>query len=260
MILRIVSALVLAPPVFAAIYFGTPYFEILIVLAGLGLAWEWARLCGGGTIAMPGAVAMVSVVASLVLAALGQYPSAAWLIAVGCVATALVAARRQAPGPVLHGFGVAYAAVPGLALLWLRRDAGDGLTLVVWILLLVWATDIGAFFTGRALGGPKLAPRFSPNKTWSGLAGGMICAAAAGAGVALYSASEAALAAALCSALLALVAQTGDVFESGIKRHFGVKDSSQLIPGHGGLMDRIDGLIAVSLVVGAVVWFGGALF
>ena len=260
LLLRIVSAVVLAPPVLAAIYFGTPYFEILIALGGLGLAWEWARLCGGGTIAMPGFVTMGSVVASLVLAALGQYSSAAWLIAVGCVAVALIAAMREAPGPVLHGGGVAYAGLPGLALLWLRRDAGDGLTLLVWMLLVVWATDIGAYFVGRAIGGPKLVPRLSPKKTWAGLIGGMVCAAAAGAGVAIYIGSEAALAVALVSALLALVAQTGDVFESGIKRHFGVKDSSRLIPGHGGLMDRVDGLVAVSLVVGAVVWSGGALF
>ena len=138
---------------------------------------------------------------------------------------------------------------------------GDGLTLLLWLLLTVWATDIFAFFVGRSLGGPRLAPRISPKKTWSGLAGGVLAAVAVGLAFAygLDSSKNWAFPMVL-GALLALIAQAGDLMESGLKRRFGVKDSSNLIPGHGGVLDRIDGLMPTSIAVAILIWLGEAPF
>lgn len=252
LLVRVASALVLAPPILAAFYYGTPYSEAVVLLAAGLLTWEWSRLCGGGRLGLAGIVAIGGSMAAVAAGALSLYPVSSWLIAVGAMAV-LLAARREPGKPIWYVYGLLYSALPCLGLLWLRQDPEQGRALVFWLLFVVWATDIGAYFAGRAIGGPKLAPRFSPNKTWAGLVGGAVCAAAVGAGMAalrpLGGPEWPPLTAAGASLLLALVAQTGDVFESGIKRHFGVKDSSQLIPGHGGLMDRLDGLIAVTLVV-----------
>jgi phosphatidate cytidylyltransferase len=128
---------------------------------------------------------------------------------------------------------------------------------IFWLLLVVWGTDIGAYFAGRSLGGPKLAPRFSPNKTWSGLAGGAATAALVGLVAAIWMPVMPMLLLAIGSAMIAVVAQIGDLFESSLKRQFDAKDSSNLIPGHGGLLDRIDGVLAASLAVAAIAWLAG---
>ena len=146
--------------------------------------------------------------------------------------------------------GFVYALLPALALLWIReRDLDDGLALVVWIFIVTWATDIGAYFAGRTFGRRKLAPTVSPNKTVEGLYGGIVgatlfgglWAALTGLGTALY----------LLAPLLAVAAQGGDLFESWIKRRAGVKDSGKWLPGHGGLLDRLDGLIPVAIFTAA---------
>ena len=150
--------------------------------------------------------------------------------------------------------GVAYIAPAFLAFQWLRGQGDDGLWTVLWLVALVWGTDIGAYFAGRQFGGPKLLPAVSPKKTWAGLGGGMLAAAGVGLVAAELGGELAAgpgWVLALASAALAIVAQLGDLFESSLKRRFGVKDSSALIPGHGGLLDRIDGLISVAPVYGA---------
>jgi phosphatidate cytidylyltransferase len=139
--------------------------------------------------------------------------------------------------------GLAYVALPCASLVWLRGlDGGFGLVLSLF--LAIWATDIGAYFAGRLVGGPKLAPQISPNKTWAGLFGGMIAAAIALAIATSFSTfPKSAANALLIGILLALFGQIGDLFESWLKRRAGVKDSSNLIPGHGGLLDRVDGII-----------------
>ena len=131
-----------------------------------------------------------------------------------------------------------------------------GRLLLFWLLGLVWATDVGAFFVGRSLRGPKLWPRISPNKTWSGMVGGLAAAGLVGAAFATALASALLWPAVAASLLLSLVSQAGDFFESGIKRHFGAKDASELIPGHGGLLDRLDGLLAATLVLAFLAWLG----
>jgi phosphatidate cytidylyltransferase len=148
--------------------------------------------------------------------------------------------------------GIPYAGALGLAPIVLRSDAEDGFLAVIFLFAVVWTTDIAAYFIGRAAGGPKLVPQMSPNKTWSGAIGGTLAAVV----VALALAKTAALAGLFAIAMLAIVlsvsAQAGDMFESFLKRRFGAKDSSHLIPGHGGLMDRLDGFVTASVVAALI--------
>ena len=200
-------------------------------------------------------------IAALALAVFGWPAAALAAVAAGAIGAGLVAAqtRRARSWAAL---GVLYLVVPCIALIWLRWEPAVGREVVVWLLAVVWATDIGAYGFGRAIGGPKLAPRFSPKKTWAGLIGGMAAAAAIGWGLAASFAIGDPVGLALAASLLAVLGQIGDVSESAIKRHFRVKDSSGLIPGHGGLLDRVDGLLAVAPVAalallvtdGGMVW------
>jgi phosphatidate cytidylyltransferase len=152
--------------------------------------------------------------------------------------------------------GFVYALLPALSLLWIRDRAPQGLELLLWIFIVTWTTDIGAYFAGRAIGGPKLAPRISPNKTIAGLIGGVISAALAGYAWAELTSLSAALF--WLAPVFALAAQAGDLFESWIKRKAGVKDSGNWLPGHGGALDRLDGLVVVATLT-AVVQLGGLL-
>ena len=144
--------------------------------------------------------------------------------------------------------GVPYAGLGAVALVWLRADPVAGRGNVIFLVLAVWASDIGAYAAGRLLGGPKLAPLISPGKTWSGAAGGLVAAMLVGLAAGQVIAPGAAVRAAFLAALIGAASQGGDLLESALKRGFGVKDSGQLIPGHGGLMDRLDGLLAAAPV------------
>jgi phosphatidate cytidylyltransferase len=257
--LRIVSALVLAPVALAAIWFGGIWLTLLTAAAGGGMAWEWGRMCRGVSASRPtaGERALVgSVLVVVLVAALG----AAWIaVAVAILGAGLVLAverRALQADPAWTALGALWLALPCIGLLWLARDGGGRVTLL-WLFAVVWATDIGAYAAGRAIGGPRLAPRWSPRKTWAGFAGGMVCGAMAGAVTAIAAGRSPALPLALISAGLAIVAQFGDLAESLAKRRFGVKDSSSLIPGHGGLLDRLDGLLAVIPAVALMILFGG---
>lgn len=200
----------------------------------------------------------VRTVVAIVLATvtLGCLAVGGWLFAIlVAVGSGLVFAEWRSMtrgwGPVWFVGGVLYALLPATALLWLRMPAG-GVLIVLWVFVVTWATDIFAFFVGRTFGGPKLAPRYSPNKTWSGLAGGLIGATIAG-GLLV---TQVGLSPVLLWAapFFALAAQGGDLFESAIKRRAQVKDAGALLPGHGGVMDRLDGLVPV-----AVLTFGLAM-
>jgi len=254
---RIASALVIAPPVLAAIYFGSPYMEIFILAAGGVVAWEWARLCGGGRLERAGWIAVAVVVAALFAGGLGAYAAAMGVAGLGALGVTVVLIRRHASAAAWLTGGIVYVVAAGLGLLYLRDRPADGWQILFWLLAVVWATDTGGYVAGRALGGPKLAPTVSPNKTWSGLLGAMLAAALVGAVAgALWSAGSS-LMLALASLGLALVAQAGDLLESRLKRRFGAKDSSHLIPGHGGLLDRVDGVLSVGLVVSLLFWWTG---
>lgn len=152
--------------------------------------------------------------------------------------------------------GFVYALVPALALLWLRDRAPQGLELVFWVFIVTWTTDIGAFFAGRAIGGPKLAPSISPKKTWAGLVGGMVSAGLAGWAWVEYVMQPTSLI--WLAPAFAAAAQGGDLFESWLKRRAGAKDSGTMLPGHGGILDRLDGLVVVATLT-ALFQAGGLL-
>lgn len=254
---RVLSALVLALPALAAVYVGGLLFDLLLGVVVLLMAFEWDRLCAGprdsSKINDPATWALVLAIIAVVLAAVLQAPALAlWLTLAGFAAVFLIARGIDRRAPLLQALGAFYIGVPYVALVWLRDDPAVGLATVFWLLGVVWATDTGALFAGRSIGGPKLAPVISPNKTWAGLAGGMLAAAIVGAVFALWLGSPV-IFAALISAGLAVVAQAGDLVESLVKRHFGVKDSGTIIPGHGGIFDRVDGLLAVAPVWALVV-------
>jgi len=168
------------------------------------------------------------------------------------LALLLIAAMAMAmfPKAALTALGVGYIGTAAIAILYLREQP-LGFALALWTLASVWATDIGAYFAGRAIGGPKLAPTISPNKTWAGLIGGMIAAAIVGALIARF--GHLPTRTIWIAPLLAVVAQAGDLVESGMKRHVGVKDAGKILPGHGGLLDRIDGMLPVAILVAALV-------
>lgn len=219
---------------------GAPLLALLTLAAGLALG-EWAAMnVAAGPMRRPYIVAAAGVAAALIpLCAADPWWSLGALALGGVLAAAADPDRR-----LLAALGAPYVVI-GCAALWVLAAGPEGRTALFYVVLAVWATDIGAYAAGRAIGGPKLAPRLSPKKTWAGLIGGMTAAALAGAGVALAAGGPIVAAAALAAAL-AVVGQAGDLFESWSKRRAGVKDSGRLIPGHGGLLDRIDGLLAAA--------------
>jgi phosphatidate cytidylyltransferase len=211
------------------------------------MAREWCTIVHGGS-PVQLALHLLAVLAAAVVAAL--YGSVA---ALACIAVIwLAAAIHVRIAGYRHGFwpfaGVLYVALPLVALMSLRADPVYGLIAVAWLFVVVWSADTGAYAAGRGIGGPKLAPSISPNKTWAGLAGAAVGAALAG-GLAGWLADLPSLApVVIIAAVIGVVEQLGDLFESLLKRHHGVKDSGAVIPGHGGMLDRVDGLVAASLV------------
>ena len=255
--LRILSALVLAPLPIIATWFGGPFFVALTAVSAVVMAWEWGRLCGG---ASPGAAAplLIGVVAASVLASsLWGVTVGAALALAGALAVCAIAVRGRVAAPLWLSAGALWVALPCIIMVWLMRSGGSGRGTMLWVFAVVWATDIGAYAAGRRLGGPLLAPRWSPRKTWAGLVGGIVCAGLTGWATAGVLGASTALPLVLVSAGLAIVEQFGDLAESVAKRRFGVKDASGLIPGHGGLLDRLDGLLAVVPAVALLTLFGG---
>lgn len=246
LVTRAASALVLAAVTLAVLYAGPQPFAVLAAAAALAASFEWSRIVRG---AQTDAVLVVHLAAAglaAVLAALGFAALGLAVVAVGAILAGLLSVGRH---PLLSAMGVVYAALPAVALIWLREDEAHGLEAVLLILLAVAATDVAAFACGRLIGGAKLAPAVSPNKTWSGFLGGIAAAALVAAVFgALLGASVARLAG--LGLLLGVLAQMGDLAESALKRRFGFKDSGSLIPGHGGIMDRIDGLVFAAVAAG----------
>jgi len=232
------------PAALAAILIGGTVFALLLAILLAAGAVEYQRLTGGARDDRMVEIGAACVAAIVLTYAIGGWPAA---LAVSMLSLfAIVITARPAAGA--HAFAIAgmvWLVAPGIALVGLRATE-HGLTLVLAIVLAVWATDTGAYAAGRSLGGPKLWPRLSPAKTWSGLAGGMLAAALALGLVAGIQGGASFLLAFGVGAICAAVAQGGDLFESWLKRRVGAKDSGNLIPGHGGVLDRIDGLIAAA--------------
>jgi phosphatidate cytidylyltransferase len=249
--LRIASAVVLAPIALAAVAAGGWSTVAFVALAGILAANEWDRLCGGhGLRGGTGILLALVILVSTVLAGFGLYEASLAAGAVGMLALAGLA-LIQGRVTAWPAAGVLYLAVPTVALIWMR-GADTGVEMLIWLLVIVWATDIAAIFAGKSIGGPKLWPRISPNKTWSGAIAGLLAAAVVGAITAALR-EKATLAIMIpLSVGLSAISQLGDLAESAIKRYYGVKDTGTLIPGHGGILDRIDGLL-LALPAAAVI-------
>jgi phosphatidate cytidylyltransferase len=242
------SALVLAPLAIATAYVGDWPFDVLWGAAAMVVLWEWTTLVASSDwrpVLMAGAA---SLALALALAASGLSLAAIIVLAIGVLAVASLAPAERR---MWIAGAVPYAGALGLAPIVLRSDEQDGFLAVIFLFAVVWTTDIVAYFAGRAIGGPKLMPQVSPKKTWSGALAGTLAAAAA-AVIFAEAATLAAFALAMLAVILSVFAQAGDLFESFLKRRFGAKDSSHLIPGHGGLMDRLDGFVAAGLVAALI--------
>ena len=248
--LRVLSAIILAPLAIGAAYVGSWPFALFWTMAALAVLWEWIKLVAG-----PGHVLMFSTcAAAIAVAAIGElrhHPVASLLIVgLGLLASFIFAPQTRR---VWIAAGVAYAGSMLLAPLYLRFDPNYGFQAVLLLFAIVWTTDVLGYFAGRAIGGPKLSPSVSPKKTWSGAIAGAIGAMLAA--IAMVHVLDAFQLGrfhpgqwAAIGLVLSVVAQVGDLLESWIKRRFGAKDASQLIPGHGGVMDRLDGFWAAALV------------
>jgi len=249
LLLRVVAALVLAPAAVAIAYAGGVLWTLLVTLAAAGLYVEWLMIVG--TAAERRVVA--SGVAALLIAglclAIGRIDAAVLALAVGLAGVALLSRQWR----LWNAAGFCYAAAAEVASILVRLDQAWGFVALILILLVVWVTDIGGYFAGRGIGGPKLWPRVSPKKTWAGAVGGFAASLVIAGGFAAFGLGRTGPLL-LLGAILSIASQLGDLLESAVKRRFGVKDSSQIIPGHGGLMDRLDGFIA-AVVLAAIFGF-----
>jgi phosphatidate cytidylyltransferase len=258
----VVSAAILAPLALVCLWVGGTAFQVLIVLASGGLAVEWVQLCRQRVTGISGGIVVLGVLAASVCAALG-YALAGLGVVGGATGLAFAIAARgggdfRGPSTLWLPLGLPYVGLCAIALIWLRANPSAGRSNLLFLLLLVWASDIGAYLAGRLLGGPRLAPSISPGKTWSGAAGGLAAAVAAGLACAfMVQPPDSPLRVICLAAGLGIIAQAGDLAESRIKRHFGVKDSGHLIPGHGGLFDRLDAVLAVAPVAAVLALFAG---
>ncbi len=254
---RVASGVVMAVIALSALYLGGVAFWLLVSLLALAMMHEWATMMRAATWKKALALLLVAAMMAYALLLVDRSAFASHSDAIAAQAIDLAGAGAILLAVVAFsarlGAGLLYVALPALALVYLREQP-DGLALALWTLVVVWATDIGAYFAGRAIGGPKLAPSISPNKTWAGLFGGMAAALAIGAGVAWSAGLPAALL--VLGAPLAVAAQGGDLFESWLKRISGVKDSGRLLPGHGGVLDRLDGVVPVAVLIAAATALG----
>ena len=254
LLMRVLAAAVLAPIAIAIAWYGGWLWAVLVMLATIGLYLEWLVIVGlvrDWRASVPGVAALAMAGICLIAAKLD---AALIVLAIGLVAVALLSQERRQ----WSATGFFYAAAAELASVLVRQDPVNGFAALFFILLVVWAADIGGYFAGRGIGGPKLWPKISPKKTWAGAIGGFAGSLAV---AAVFSAAGAGKTGPLMAlgAFLSVISQLGDLFESAVKRRFGVKDSSHIIPGHGGLLDRLDGFVA-AVVAAAILGFlrGGA--
>ena len=265
---RLISALILLPLVLIPMILGHPWFDIFLVIVGFLAIAEWFLICqkscpvnqkiASQTMLMLAVPVLLFLIIIAVLAGTSRSENIVIFsaITVGLmVVLFLMAWRLKICALFLSWLGVIYIAMAIYAMLWLRYEGPLGLYNILWLFLVVWATDIFAMVVGKKVKGPRLAPRISPNKTWSGLVGGMIAASTVSFIFAYMQDSPYLLLCTVLGAVFGIIEQMGDLLESMLKRKFGVKDSSQLIPGHGGVLDRIDGLLLLSICMALIFYF-----
>lgn len=242
--LRVCSALVLVPLAIATAYLGGWPFDLFWGAAAIGVLWEWSSLVARNEQLSVLLAGGASLALAVVLVATGHVLPALIVVAMGALgAASLTLAERR----TWVAGALPYSGALAMGPIILRSDGEQGFLAVLFLFAIVWTTDIGAYFAGRALGGPKLMPGVSPNKTWAGAIGGLLASVLAALVVAKMAALTSLFALAMLAVVLSVSAQAGDLFESFLKRRFNAKDSSHLIPGHGGLMDRLDGFVTASV-------------
>ncbi|RWD92422.1 phosphatidate cytidylyltransferase [Mesorhizobium sp.] len=250
---RVISAIVMAAATLTLTWLGGLPFRLFCATIAALIFYEWTRMSrpgNGSTLGfLPEALIAVFIVALVAgLPALWLLLLVAALTAVGAVAARLRGAAQW------EASGLAYASLSGFSLAYLRDDNHSGLIAILFLFAVVWATDIAAYFVGRAVGGPKLAPSISPGKTQSGALGGAVGGVVAGLLLAIVAGAGNLIQLGLVALALSIISQIGDLFESWVKRRHGCKDSSNLIPGHGGVMDRVDGLVAAAFALYVIGW------
>ena len=243
LMLRVIAALVLAPAAVLVAYLGGWPWTTLVTLAAIGLYVEWLMIVGAARERRAVVAGGVALAVSGVCLAVGRVDASLLVVVIGLAAVTIVAPARR------HwtAAGYLYAAAAQMASALLRLDQTSGFAALMLVLLVVWGTDIGGYFAGRGIGGPKLWPRVSPKKTWAGAVGGFAASLVISGGFAALGVGKTGPLL-LLGAALSIASQLGDLLESAVKRQFGVKDSSHLIPGHGGLMDRLDGFVAAAVI------------
>jgi phosphatidate cytidylyltransferase len=243
-IVRIVSSLVLAPLAVGVAYAGGWLFTLFWGLAAIAIVWEWMSLIDPQRWRRAFVVGGLSLALALVPLGLNRLLETIIVTGIGAVGSGLLVGSRRR---VWIAAGVIYGGTFVVALTALRADPQWGFLAVLFLFAIVWATDVAGYFAGRAFGGPKLWPRISPNKTWSGALAGTLAAVIAAIVVAKLAGLGHEYPVAALGAALSIVGQAGDLLESGIKRRFGVKDAGRIIPGHGGVMDRLDAFWAATV-------------
>jgi len=250
---------VLAPLALLTAYIGDWPFALFWALAAIAVLWEWIGLVAGPRHGLMLSACASAIAATALVAWLGRPIAAILLVGLGALAALIFAPQGRR---LWITGGIGYAGSMVLAPILLRADEAEGFFAMVMLFAIVWTTDVLGYFAGRALGGPKLLPAVSPKKTWSGAIAGTLAATVVAVAVSAAFGSFNRAAIALIALLLSVAAQLGDLMESWIKRQFGAKDASHLIPGHGGVMDRLDGFWAAA-VIGCLLGlarggFGGA--
>lgn len=248
---RTLSAAVLVPAVMLDVWAGGVWFELFIALICVLMAREWVALTHPNDDQQFALHAAAAMAGAFVPTAVTIWPA---LIAVGAIwaVSALLVVMKGGKSTMWSWLGVPYVSLPAIALVILRADPNWGLLAIIWVMVIVWSADVCAYFAGRIIGGPKLAPVLSPKKTWAGLGGAVAGSALASVLVGYSGGLPSVSMLALVAGILAVVEQGGDLFKSAWKRHFGVKDSGRLIPGHGGVIDRVDGLVAVAMAAALI--------
>jgi len=255
--LRVISSIVLAVVVLALTWLGGVPFRLLAALITALVLYEWTRMCRGGVAGKLG-ILPEGATGVFVIALLFGMPALWLLLLLAVLVVLLTVVAMRAEAGWWEPAGVTYAGLSGFSLALLRDSGMPGLIAILFLFAVVWATDILAYFVGRAVGGPKLAPSISPGKTQSGAVGGAAGGVIAGVLLAAAAGQGGLPTLAVAALLLSIVSQAGDLFESWVKRRHGVKDSSNIIPGHGGVMDRVDGLVAAAFALYLIGWMLGS--
>lgn len=252
--LRIASAAALGPAAIATSWAGGPVFAGLVAFLCVLMAFEWARMIEGAELSPVFFALGLGGALALILAARERY-EAAYLVCAASAAFAAIGSMRGSRRWRWAAFGAFYFTAPSVALIWLRETADNGRGLLLLLFAIVWSADTGGYIAGRIVGGPKLSPKISPAKTWAGAAGGLLLGGIAAAIGAPFLLGEAATFSHIAmGAGLGLASIAGDMAESAFKRRFGIKDMSGFIPGHGGVLDRLDGMIFATAAVTAALY------